>query len=142
MSEHATEVWQWLYEPLQRLTQRCREEPGLAWEERLPEFLDALGVSSVDDHPVLRRLADDVERFADEAERTAFLADDMLDTHVYTLVEQYAAEYADVTYDEPEADYAEPVAAVPTVEQVVDQAVRQVALPVLSEVAAARLAAA
>lgn len=138
MSEHATEVWQWLYEPLQRSKQRCREEPGLTWEERLPEFLDALGVSSVDDHPVLRRLADDVERFADEAERTAFLADDMLDTHLYTPVEQYA----DVTYDEPEVDYAEPVAAVPTVEQVVDQAVRQVALPVLSEVAAARPAAA
>ncbi|MGB3442832.1 MAG: hypothetical protein WBA97_29160 [Actinophytocola sp.] len=145
MSEQATAVWQWLYEPLQRLKQRCREEPGLAWEERLPEFLDSLGVSSVDDHPVLRRLVDDVERIADETERTEFLANDVLDTHLYELVEQVAAEYpdqsADAAYGEPaaEVEYAEQQgAAAPTLEQVVDQAVREVALPVLSEVAAAR----
>jgi hypothetical protein len=104
MSEMTMELWQWLYEPVQQLKEQTRDKPELTWEERLPEFLDAL------------------------------------DTHVYALVERVAAEYpdggGDAEYTEQTHNEAEaqPDVVRPTVERVVDQAVREVALPVLTEV--------
>lgn len=146
MSELTMEIWQWLHEPIRQLNEQSRSESELTWEERLPDFLSSLGVTSVDDHPVLRLLADDVTHFVTEEERTAFLADDALDTHVFALVERVAAEYPDESGDAEYSDQTDdqtdvqageqPGVVAPTVEQVVDQAVREAALPVLTEVAA------
>jgi hypothetical protein len=141
MSDPVDQIWQWMHEPLQRLKQECRDAPEISWHERLPMFLDSLGVGAVDDHPVLRLLADHVEQLDSSEDQIAFLASDELDTHVYYFVQQTAApaepEPAQAAHGQ-HAEQHEPAAAATTPEEAAEQVLRLIAIPVLTELAASR----
>jgi hypothetical protein len=127
MSEYVDQVWQWMYEPLQRLKEDARVDPEVPWEQRLQRFLDELGVSSSDAHPLVYLFVQQVEQYVSGEERTAFLADDGLDAVVYEIVRQ-------ATPEPESADLPEEIAP----DQLADLVVRQIALPVLVELSTSR----
>jgi len=149
MSEYADQVWQWLYEPLLKLKDESRSDPATSWEHLLPPLLDQLGLQNADDNPVVSALDRHMlEQFSSDDDRARFLAGDEIDTFVYHWAEEVGAQYA----PQPEPVYAEPVYAEPVHAEpvhaeaapavsprepadVADEAVRELALPVLRELA-------
>jgi hypothetical protein len=57
----------------------------------LAQFLCALRISSVDDHPLVRALAD---RVGEQVQPISYVADDAFEGVVYGLIEDYAAKQA------------------------------------------------
>jgi hypothetical protein len=100
MSQHVDEVWQWLHEPLQQLKYECRENSETPFEERFSLFLNNLGVSSPDDHPVLRMMVDHVGQLGEHEQQVAFLSDDELDTHVYYWAQMTVSAHVEETHHE------------------------------------------
>jgi hypothetical protein len=144
VSEYADQVWQWICEPLRQLKDDYRSQPDSTWDERLPRFVDQLGIQSVESHPIVDRLARHVrETFSSDAERARFVTGDEIDTLVYRWSDDLATESAVyVDQSEPLGDpqqTATPEPAAPPREpaDLADEVATKVALPIVLELASA-----
>lgn len=97
------DTWVWLRPALDDL----RTTTDRSWEERRNRFVELLGLSDAEQHPVPAEFVRRLDELPDE-ERTALLASDQVDVVAYELVQTFVSE-PDGVGESTRDDYAEVV---------------------------------
>lgn len=142
MSTYSDQLEQWMSSGIEQLRDDVRDHPDWSWAERQQAFLAALGIGSADDHPMVRSLVDHIEYELSDEQRADFLGGERLDSYVSELAAREAVAYEAALAAEPQAlgEEADSVAPQEVREpaEVSEQVVRELALPILRELAETR----
>ncbi|HEY1571138.1 MAG TPA: hypothetical protein VGG05_07340 [Pseudonocardiaceae bacterium] len=158
MSTYGDQLWSWLAESFQKLKDDHRSDPDRDWERLVSEMWSRLGVSAANDDPVIEEMvglvADLLRRNCQDrtaTERADYLAGTDVDRDVLDQIEQAVTRYGSQPVDDPGEPAPTEVASTETGPagvaseqpakgpgEVSDDIVRELALPVLRELAKKR----
>jgi hypothetical protein len=85
------QLWAWIYEPVQELKVRHRDDPDLGWDDLKSHALDKAGLRDPADHPLVEDLCRQLDEMPED-DRQRLLEDDGLDALVYELAGRHAEE--------------------------------------------------
>lgn len=159
MSTYGDQLWSWLAESFQKLKDDYRSDPDQDWDRLVSQMWVRLGVSAASDDPVIQEMVSLVtdlllRQYRDKVatERADYLAGTDVDRDVLDQIELAVTRYGPPPVDdlvEPAPTGSAPVESVPAPQvaaeqpakgpaEVSDDIVRELALPVLRELAEKR----
>lgn len=142
MSTYGEQLLAWLDEPLHQLKDDYRSDPERAWDLRVSEMWEQLGVTAGTDDPVVEEVVslvgDLLHRVGEMTgdDRATYLEGTQLDSDVAERVELAVTRHGPQPADHPVATEPEQPAKEPA--EVSEQIARELALPVLRELARTR----